>query len=101
MNRRDTDCEKARAWRVLKGGVRRAIRRPEDTKEVVGLRAEEERVETEWLARENRDVEDRSSRLRRGKTAPFDAIVGAECREVKEKERREDYRATIDMTDSS
>lgn len=68
---------------MLKGGVRRAIRRPEDKKEVEGLRVEEARVETEGVARENRDVEDRSSRLNRGKTAPFDAIVGAECRSSK------------------
>lgn len=87
--RLDTDCEKARTWRGWKGGVRRATRRPEDTKEVEGLRAGDARAETEGVAREYRDVEDRSSRLSRGKTAPFDAIVGVECGEFRETKRQD------------
>lgn len=70
VKRRDSDCEKARVCVVNNAG-RVAKRRPEDVKVLAGRRTGAT-VET-GVARENR--RDRTSRLKRGKTAPFEAIV--------------------------
>jgi hypothetical protein len=73
VNRLDSDCEKARVW---VGGVKSAVRRANRVPEAVNGADERDGVamaETEEV-RENRE-EDRSSRLKRGKTVFLDAIV--------------------------
>jgi hypothetical protein len=72
VKRFDSDCEKARVWvGAVNSAVRRAKRCPEVVKGLADWRGVA-MAETE-VARGNR--EDRISRLNRGKTAPFDAIV--------------------------
>jgi len=74
VKRRNTDCENARVCSGVKDTVRRANRFPEDEKGMAGLRAGEASEETEGVVRENREAE-RTSRLSRGRTAPFEAIA--------------------------
>lgn len=72
VKRFDSDCEKARVWvGAVNSGVRRAKRRPESVKGLAVCAGVA--METEEVARAKR--EDRSSRLNRGKTAPFDAMA--------------------------